>query len=115
MAAVGAKKTKVAKHRQQSTKIGSGRNIVSGGDGNSDDIGDDNDGNLDSNNDDNNDGGGGGVAGEQQQLLTAWYGAGIRRPKAAEMGIKWKWEQCGYYRLIFLISKIVTLQVAVEC
>jgi hypothetical protein len=48
------------------------------------------------------------AAGGQWQMLTLWCGAGIRRPEAAEMGIKQKWKQCGYDRLKFLISKIVT-------
>ncbi len=48
------------------------------------------------------------MAGGQRQPLTAWCGAGIRRPEAAEMGIKQKWEQCGYDRLKILISTIVT-------
>jgi hypothetical protein len=48
------------------------------------------------------------VARERQQPLTAWCGAGIRQPEAAEIGIKQKWEQCGYDKLKFLFSKIVT-------
>ncbi len=44
----------------------------------------------------------------QKQPLTAWCGAGLRQPEVEEMGIKRKWEQCGYDRLKFLISKIVT-------
>ena len=48
------------------------------------------------------------VAGVQRQLPTAWCGAGIRRPEAAEMGIKRKREQCGYDRWKFVFSKIVT-------
>jgi hypothetical protein len=44
----------------------------------------------------------------QRQPLTAWCGAGVRRPEVAEMGIKQKWEQCGYDKLKFLFSKIVT-------
>ncbi len=47
------------------------------------------------------------AAGGRRQPLMAWCGAGIRRPEAAEMGIKQKWGQCGYDRLKFLISKIV--------
>jgi len=39
---------------------------------------------------------------------TAWCVAGIRWPEAAEMGIKRKWEWCGYDRWKFLFSKIVT-------
>ncbi len=48
------KKTKAVTHRQQSTKIGSGRN-VGGGDGNIYDSGDNDDGNGDSGDDNNND------------------------------------------------------------
>ncbi len=48
------------------------------------------------------------AAGGQWQPLTAWCGARIRWPEAAESGIKWKWEQCGYDRLKILIIKIVT-------
>jgi hypothetical protein len=42
------------------------------------------------------------------QPLTAWCGAGIWWLEAAEMGIKQKWEQCGYDKHKFLSSKIVT-------
>ncbi len=49
------KKTKVLTHRQQSTKIGSGRNVVVGGNGNSNKNGNDDDGVGDSNNYDDND------------------------------------------------------------
>jgi hypothetical protein len=47
------------------------------------------------------------AAGGQWQPLTAWCGAGVMQPEAAEMGIKQKWEQCGYDKQKFLISKIV--------
>jgi hypothetical protein len=40
------------------------------------------------------------AAGGQRQLLMAWCGASIRWPKAAEMGIKQKWEQCGYDKIV---------------
>ena len=42
------------------------------------------------------------------QLPTAWCGAGVRWPEATEMGIKRKWEECGYDTWIYLCSKIVT-------
>jgi hypothetical protein len=48
------------------------------------------------------------VAGGQWQPLTAWCEAGVRQPEVAEMGIKRKWEQCGYDKRKFLFSKIVT-------
>ncbi len=60
MVVAGAKKTKVVTHRQQSTKIGSGRDDGGRGNGNGKDNGNDNDANGDSNNDDDNDGSGGG-------------------------------------------------------
>jgi hypothetical protein len=47
------------------------------------------------------------AAGGHWQPLMAWCGAGVRRPEAAEMGIKWKWEQCGYDKWKFLFSKVV--------
>ncbi len=43
-------------HRQQSTRIGSGRNVGGGGDGNGDNNGGDDDGNGDSGDDNDNDG-----------------------------------------------------------
>jgi hypothetical protein len=43
----------------------------------------------------------------RRQVSTSWCGAGGRRPELAEMGIKRKWEQCGYDRQKFLFSKIV--------
>jgi hypothetical protein len=49
--AAAAKKTKVVTHRQQSTKIGSRRNISSGGDGNGNDNSNNNDDNGDSGDD----------------------------------------------------------------
>ncbi len=58
MAETATKKTKVVTHRQQSTKIVSGRNVGGGSDGNGNGNGDDDDGNGDSNNDNNDDGGG---------------------------------------------------------
>jgi hypothetical protein len=45
--------------------------------------------------------------GGRWQPLTAWCREGVRRPEGAEMGIKWKWEQCGYDQHKFLFSKIV--------
>jgi hypothetical protein len=48
------------------------------------------------------------AAGGQQQLLTAWCGAGVRWPEVAEMGIKRKWEQCGYDKRKFVFSIFVT-------
>ncbi len=51
-----AKKTKAVTHRQQSTRIGSKRNVVGGGDGNGDNNGDNDDGDGDSSNDDDDDG-----------------------------------------------------------
>jgi hypothetical protein len=59
MAAAVAKKTNVVTHRQQSTKIGSRRNVGSGGNGNGDGNGNKDNGDGDSNNDDDNGGGGG--------------------------------------------------------
>ncbi len=58
-------------------------------------------------NDDDNDGSGG------RRAMAAADGmvwGGLRRPEVAEMGIKQKWEQCGYDydKRKFLFSKIVT-------
>jgi hypothetical protein len=47
------------------------------------------------------------AAGRQQQPLMAWCGAGVRLPEVAEMGIKQKWEQCGYDKQKYLFSIIV--------
>ncbi len=48
---------------------------------------------------------------DRQRAIAAvnggWCGAGIRWPKAAEMGIKQKWEQCGYDSQKSLFSKVV--------
>ncbi len=108
MAAAAAKKTKVVTHRQQSTKIGSGRNSGGGSsDGNSDGNGKDNDGGSDSNNDDDNDGGMGGGRRAMAATDSMVWGR-HQAAETAEMGIKRKWEQCGYARLKFVISKIVT-------
>ncbi len=51
-----AKKTKAVTHRQQSTRIGSKRNVGGGGDSNGDNKGNNNDGDGDSGNDNYNDG-----------------------------------------------------------
>ncbi len=89
-----AKKTKVVTHRQQSAKIGSGRNVGSSGDGNGEDNGDDDDGNGESDNDDNDDGGSGGG----QRAMAAANGMvwgrhqvarGGRNGNKAEMGTMW--------------------------
>jgi hypothetical protein len=48
------------------------------------------------------------AAGGRRQPLTAWCGAGVRQPEAAEMGKKQKWEQCGYDKWKFLFNNIVT-------
>ncbi len=56
MAAAAAKKTKAVTHRQQSTKIGSRRNVGGGGNGNDNNNGNDNDGDGDSGNEDNDHG-----------------------------------------------------------
>jgi hypothetical protein len=53
-------------HRQQSTKIGSGRNVGSGHDCNGKDNGNDDDGNGDSNDDDNDDDSGSGGSGGKE-------------------------------------------------
>jgi hypothetical protein len=66
-AVAAAKKTKAVTYRQQSTKIGSGRNIGGIGDGNGDDNGNDDDGDSDSGNDDDNDSGNGGGSGEEDK------------------------------------------------
>ncbi len=94
MAATAAKKTKVVTHRQQSTKIVSGRNVGGGSDGNGDDNGDDNDGNGDSNNDDNDDGGG--SCGQRATAATdgmVWgrhqAARGSGNGNKAEMGTMW--------------------------
>jgi hypothetical protein len=50
-----AKKTKAVTHRQQSTKIGSGRNVGGSSKGNGDDNGNNNDGNGDSSDNNEND------------------------------------------------------------
>ncbi len=62
-----AKKTKALTHRQESTKISSGRNIDGGSDCNGDDSGNDNDGDGDSGNDNDNDSGGGGGGGGEEE------------------------------------------------
>jgi hypothetical protein len=61
------KKTKAVTHRQQSTEIGSSRNVGGGGNGNGDDNGNDNDSNGDSGNDNNNDSRDGGGSGKEDK------------------------------------------------
>ena len=72
------------------------------------DGGNDNDGNSDSGNDDKDNGGGGGGGRHAMAAANGMVGASIRQPAAAEMGIKQKWEQCGYDRWKILFSKIVS-------
>ncbi len=73
MVGMAGKKTKVVTHRQQSTEIGSGRNVDGSGSGNGDNNGDNNYVNGDRDNDGNNDSGGG----------------GCRRATAAADGMVW--------------------------
>ncbi len=90
------KKTKVVTHRQQSTKIDSGRNFGSGGEGNGNNNGNDDDGDNDSNNDKDDDGGGG-SSGSQRATAAAdgmvWgrhqAARGGRNGNKAEMGTMW--------------------------
>ncbi len=86
------KKTKTTTHRQQSTKIGSGRN-VSGSNGNDNDNGDNNDGNGDSGNDDNNDGSGGGRRATAAANGMVWgrhhVAGGSGNRNKAEIGTMW--------------------------
>ncbi len=51
--------------------------------------------------DDNNEDGGGGRRATAAADGMVW--AGIRWPEAVEMGIKQKWEQCGYDKQIFFL------------
>ncbi len=69
MAAAAAKKTKVVTHRQQSTKIGSRRNISGGSNGNGkgNDKCNGDDGNSDSGNNDNNNSGNGSGGGKEDK------------------------------------------------
>jgi len=49
------------------------------------------------------------VGGQRAMAATnRWCAAGIRWPEAeaAEMGIMWKWEQCGCDRSIFLFCNL---------
>ncbi len=68
MVAATAKKTKVVTHRQQSNKIGSGRNV--GGDSNNNGNGNDGDGDSVNDNDDNNSSNGGGGGKEDKGVDT---------------------------------------------
>ena len=43
----------------------------------------------------------------QRQPSTAWYGGNVRQPEAAEVGIKQKWEQCGYDRWKIYLVKLL--------
>jgi hypothetical protein len=94
MVAAAAKKTKVVTHRQQSTKIGSGRNVDGGGNGNGDDNVNDNDGIGDSDNDDNDDSGGGGRRVTAAADSMVWgrhqLARGSKNGNKAEMGIMWE-------------------------
>ncbi len=92
MAAVVGKKAKVVTHRQQSTKIGSGRNVSGSGNGNGDDNGDNNDGDGDSDNDDDDDSGSGRRATAAAKGMV-WGGHQAARGggngNKAEMGLMW--------------------------
>jgi hypothetical protein len=94
MVAVAAKKTKVVTHRQQSTKIGSRRNIGGGVNGNGNDNCNNDDGDGDSDNDDDDDG----SSGSGRRAMAATDGMVWGRHQAArgggngnkvEMGTMW--------------------------
>jgi hypothetical protein len=94
MVAAVAKKTKVVTHRQQSTKIGSGRNVGGGSNGNGNDNGKDNDCNGDNDNDNINEGVGGGgrraMAAADSMVRGRHQAArGGRNGDKAEMGTMW--------------------------
>jgi hypothetical protein len=87
------KKTKAVTHRQELTKIGSGRNVGGGGNGNGNDNGNDDDGNGDNGNDDNNDGNGScqrATAAADSKVWGRRYAAGgDRNGNQGEMGTMW--------------------------